>query len=206
MEEGGGGEWALGACAPTKFNVTTSSWHMASLVGWYKYSLQLLTGTLVPYLNGGSRPPICWARQLETLPFPYVWATIELCDEGRSYGVCVCGKGEGEGEEGGKLGGIVEEETKEQVCYTRGLRSTCNMIWIGMHILSLAKLLTAQDTVWPIPGPINHHRVAGRWELLSSSRKAFGWLVLSSLGTRPSKNRKEGSGKQGGMKVYTAEC
>ena len=27
-----------------------------------------------------------------------------------------------------------------------------------------------------------------------------------SLGTRPSKNRKGGSGKQGGMEMYTAEC
>ena len=27
-----------------------------------------------------------------------------------------------------------------------------------------------------------------------------------SLGTRPSKNQKGGSGKQGGMEVYTAEC
>ena len=42
--------------------------------------------------------------------------------------VCVCVGG---GEEDGKLGGIVEEGTKEQVCYTRGLRSTCkhDMSW-----------------------------------------------------------------------------
>ena len=29
---------------------------------------------------------------------------------------------------------------------------------------------------------------------------------LHSLGTRPSKNQKGGSGKQGGVEVYTAEC
>ena len=43
--------------------------------------------------------------------------------------VCVCvGVGEGGrgGGEGGKLGGIVEVK-KKHVCYTRGLRSTCNM-------------------------------------------------------------------------------
>ena len=31
-------------------------------------------------------------------------------------------------------------------------------------------------------------------------------IFICSLGTRPSKNRKGGSGKWGGMEVYTAEC
>ena len=31
-------------------------------------------------------------------------------------------------------------------------------------------------------------------------------ILGSSLGTRPAKNRKGGSGKQGGVEVYTAEC
>ena len=31
-------------------------------------------------------------------------------------------------------------------------------------------------------------------------------VVTRSLGTRPLKKRKGGSGKRGGVKVYTAEC
>ena len=39
-----------------------------------------------------------------------------------------------------------------------------------------------------------------------SSATSAAMPVYHSLGTRPSKNRNGGSGKQGGVEVYTAEC